>query len=103
MSPAIAPNAGLPGGAIDALTANGGQPAAGSPGAGADAQRAQLQAFMQKLRDLDQTITDTFTEMPALQPVANQMKALLKTAVQNAAKTAPPQTASSDALPTASQ
>lgn len=103
MSPAIAPDAGLPGGAIDALTASGGQPASSGPGAGAEAQRAQLGAFMQKLRDLDQQITTVFSEMPALAPVATQLKTLLKTAVQNAAKTAPPQTASSDSVPTASQ
>lgn len=97
-----------PPGALDAMGAGGGAPAAdagspGSPGAGADQQRAQLQAFMGSLRELDQHTTQVFGEMPALQPIANQIKALLKKAVQDAAKTAPTQTSSSLAVPSASQ
>lgn len=107
MSPAIGGDTGAPPGAIDAMGAGGGAPAAaGAPGgaaAGADQQRAQLQSFMGKLRELDTQITQVFTGMPALQPVAQQMKQLLKKAVQDAAKTAPPQTASSEAVPTSSQ
>lgn len=94
-------------GAIDALTSGGGQPATGqAPGGGAngqDQQRAQLAAFMGKLRELDQHIDQVFNEMPALKQVGQQMKAILKQAVQKASQAAPPQTASSEAVPTSSQ
>jgi hypothetical protein len=89
-------------GAIDMLTAGGGSPASGAA-PGADQQRAQLAAFMGKLRELDQHIDQVFGEMPALRQVAQQMKAMLKQAVQKAAQTAPAQTASSEAVPGGSQ
>jgi hypothetical protein len=63
----------------------------------------QLQQFMGKLRQLDAQITDVFGDMPSLQSTANQMKALLKKAVQDAAKQSSTQTASSAMVPTASQ
>jgi uncharacterized protein (DUF885 family) len=105
--PAIGGDAAPMTGAIDALTSGGGQPAAGgAPGnnaSGQDQQRAQLAAFMGKLRELDQHIDQVFGEMPALKPMAQQMKALIKQAVQKASQAAPPQTGSSEGVPTASQ
>jgi hypothetical protein len=93
-----------PSSAIDDFGAGMGAPAAGGqPGAGVDQQRAQLQAFMGRLRELDQQIAQVFNEMPALQPIAQQMKQLLKRAVQESVKTASPQSGSSEAVPTASQ
>lgn len=86
-------------GAIDQATQSSGVPAA----TGVDQQRQQLAAFMGKLRELDQHIDQVFGEMPALRAVAQQMKAALKQAVQKAAQTAPPQTASSEAVPGGSQ
>lgn len=90
------------------MGAGGGAPAAeggspGSPGGGADAQRAQLTAFMGKLRELDQHVDTVYAEMPSLAPIAKQVKALIKKSVQDATKTAPAQNASSEAVPTASQ
>jgi hypothetical protein len=107
--PGIASDAAPMTGAIDQLTSGGGQPAAasaggGSPGAsGQDQQRAQLAAFMGRLRELDQHIDQVFGEMPALRPLAQQMKAAIKQAVQKASQAAPPQTGSSEAVPTSSQ
>lgn len=92
---------------MDALgSATGGVQSVGSPtapGAGVDQERAQLQAFMGKLRDLDQQVKQTLSELPALQPFAQQWDGLFRKIVQGAAKTAPTQTGSAQALPTAGQ
>lgn len=103
--PGIASDAAPMTGAIDALTSGGGAPASASGGAGAgqDQQRAQLAAFMGRLRELDQHIDQVFNEMPALKQIAQAMKGQLKMAVQKASQAAPPQTASSEAVPTSSQ
>ena len=68
-----------------------------------DQQRAQLQAFMGTLRDLDQQAQQVFGQMPALQPLAQQFSQLIKKAAQEAAKHAPAQTGSGMAVPTAGQ
>jgi hypothetical protein len=98
MAPAIGGEAAAVPGAIESLTQSG-----GGPTAGASQQQAQLAAFMGKLRELDQHIDQVFNEMPALRPIAQQMKAALKQAVQKAAQASPPQTSSSEAVPGASQ
>jgi ribosomal 50S subunit-associated protein YjgA (DUF615 family) len=84
---------------MDVLGDGTGSPAAG----GADQARAQLEAFMGRLRDLDQQVQQTMQEMPALGPIAQQMRQLIRRAVQEAVKTAPAQTASAQAVPTAGQ
>lgn len=78
-------------GALDALSAGGGAPAAG--------QQPDLAAFMGQLRDLDGQIDDVMGQMPALAQIAQQMHALIKQAVVASAKMAPAQTPSGQALP----
>lgn len=79
-------------GAIDMLTAGAGAPAAGD-------QQAQLAAFMGKLRDLDAQVDDVFGENPALGQIGQQIHGLIKQAVVAAAKMAPAQTPSGQAVP----
>lgn len=74
-----------------------------TPGAGNDQDLARLQAYMGKLRQLDEQVKSTLAELPALQPFAQQWTALFGKIVQGAAKTAPKQTGSAAALPTAGQ
>jgi hypothetical protein len=77
--------------------------ASSSPSSGIDQQRAQLQAFMGRLRELDQHIEQVFTEMPALAPLAQQMKALIKRAITESVGTGSPRSSSGESTPTASQ
>ena len=104
--------AAAPASTMDALGSPGGgaespaQPGGGmglTPGSGNDADLARLQAFMGKLRQLDEQVKQTLTELPALQPFAQQWSALFSKIVQGAAKTAPKQTGSAQAVPTAGQ
>jgi hypothetical protein len=107
MAPGIGGDAAPMTGAIDALTSGGGQPAAasGGPGGagGSDQQRAQLTAFMGQLRELDQHVDQVFGQMPALRAIGQQMKSMIKQAVQKASQAAPAPSGSSEAVPTASQ
>jgi len=80
-----------------------GNPTGLTPGSGNDQQLAQLQAFMGKLRQLDEQVKATLAEMPALQPFGQQWTALFQKIVQGAAKTAPKQTGSAQAIPTSGQ
>lgn len=84
-------------GVIDALTVSGGQPAAG----GLDQQRAELEAKMGQLRDLDAQVQTVFNDLPALAPIGNQIRTLIRQAVRESVKMAPTQTASGAAVPTA--
>jgi hypothetical protein len=83
--------------AIDALTGGPGAPAAG----GLDQQRAQLEAFMGELRQLDQQVTETLGKMPNLSQIQQQIRALLKRAVQESVKAVPAQTDSGQGVPMA--
>lgn len=74
---------------------------ANASGAGVDQQRAQVEAFMGQLRDLDQQIQQVMGQMPALGEITQQMRGLIKQAVQQAVSTMPKQTGSAAALPMA--
>ncbi len=94
--PATPPGAAQLPGAIDALAmGNAGQAASN------DKTRADLEAFMGSLRDLDAQIQQVMGTKPNLAPITQQMRQLIKRAVQEVVKTAPQQTDSSAALPTA--
>lgn len=104
--PAIGGEAAQTPGAIDSLTSGGGSPAAASPNgpaAGADQHRAQLMAFAQELRGLDEHIKQVYGKMPSLQQFMQQHLAITKQAIQKAAQAVPAQTGSSEAVPTSSQ
>ena len=87
-------------GAMESFAAGG---APGQPGAGVDQQRAQAQAYMGKLRDLDTQVQEVLGEFTQLQPLAQQMSAIIKKAAQMVAKTVSGQTGSAEALPGAGQ
>lgn len=71
----------------------------GVPGAGVDQQRAQVQAYMGQLRDLDRQAGEVLGQFTQLQPIATQISALIKKAAQEVAKTVSGQSGSAEALP----
>ena len=73
--------------------------AVGPPGAGQDAAQASLMDLMGRIRDLQVQVDDLGGQFPAIQPLAQQVRAILKQMVVAAANQGSAQTQSSAMVP----
>jgi methyl-accepting chemotaxis protein len=91
MPPAPVASGASPSSAIGDLLGGGG---------GVDQVQAQLQALATQIRDVNGMVDGIATEFPNVAQEAGQIKALLKQMIVKAAQSAPPATASGQAVPT---